>query len=237
MTLNVTTEPRTVSQPATVPSRPGRRTARRALKAVALCAAAILVGNLAILAASLVAQGSTAKARIHEIPGIDHLEAVDGKLWRGGAPSPAGYRGLAAAGVTTVIDLRAEVGIEPGLDYARSLGLDVVHMPIRDGQTPTIEQVQTFLRVTEQAGGPVFVHCGAGVGRTGTMVGAYLVSTGELNGRGAVRRNLAVGPPSLEQVMFVATLQRGEIARPGPAVRAVSRVLDAPRRTWHLLGL
>ncbi|WP_406215152.1 hypothetical protein [Streptomyces canus] len=44
----------------------------------------------------------------------------------------------------------------------------------------------------------MFVHCGAGVGRTGTMAAAYLVKTGEQSS--AVRRNLAVGPPSIEQI-------------------------------------
>lgn len=185
----------------------------------------------------MLAQGSTAKARIDEIAGIDNLEAVDGKVWRGGAPSNVGYQGLAEAGVTTIVDLRAEEGIEADLAYVRSLGIEVLHLPIRDGQTPTAEQVETFLRFTERSPGPVFVNCGAGVGRTGTMVGAYLVSTGELNGRGAVRRNLAVGPPSLEQIVFVARMEQGDIDRPGLAVRAVSRVLDAPRRIWHRLGL
>lgn len=234
-TLNATLETTTAPEPQATKARP--RATRRVIRILAVSAVTILVGNLAILAAHLVAQGSTSKDMIRELAGIDHLEAVDGKLWRGGAPSAEGYRGLAAAGVTTVIDLRAEDGIEPDLDYARSLGLDVVAIPIRDGQTPTSEQVETFLRATEQAAGNVFVHCGAGVGRTGTMVGAWLVSTGELNGRGAVRRNLAVGPPSLEQVVFVANMERGEIGRPNMAIRAVSRILDAPRRIWHRVGL
>lgn len=207
------------------------------MRVVAVAAGLILAGNLAILAASVVAQTSTAKSRIHEIAGIDHLEAVDGKLWRGGAPTPEGYRGLAAAGVTTIVDLRAEDGTQPDLAYARSLGIEAVHIPIRDGQTPTADQVEAFMGATAQSRGPVFVHCGAGVGRTGTMVGAYAVSTGELNGRGAIRRNLAVGPPSLEQIVFVTKLERGEIERPNLAVRAVSRVLDAPRRIWHRVGL
>ncbi|HEX6595719.1 MAG TPA: dual specificity protein phosphatase family protein [Acidimicrobiales bacterium] len=234
-TLNVLLESKTAPEPQATKTRP--RATRSVVRFIAVSAAFLLLGNLAILGASLVAQGSTTKAMIREIPGIDHLEAVDGKLWRGGAPSSEGYRGLAAAGVTTIVDLRAEEGIEPDLDYARSLGLEVVSIPIRDGQTPSAEQVQAFLRATERSSGNVFVHCGAGVGRTGTMVGAWLVSTGELNGRGAVRRNLAVGPPSLEQVVFVANMQRGEIGRPNVAVRAVSRVLDAPRRIWHRIGL
>ena len=206
------------------------------VRVLAVSAALILAGNLAILAATAVARESTPKARIHDVPGIDHLEAVDAKLWRGGAPSNEGYRALAAAGTTTIVDLRAEDGLEHDVAFAESLGLKVVTIPIRDGQTPTTEQVDRFLQATQEAPGPVFVHCGAGVGRTGTMVGAYMVSTDQLNGRGALRRNLAVGPPSLEQVAFVAGLERGSLERPNMAVRALSRVLDAPRRAWVRLG-
>ena len=196
----------------------------------------LIVGNLAILAASGLARETTSTVRVHSVPGIDHLEAVDGKVWRGGAPSEEGYAALAAAGTTTVIDLRAEHGLEGDAATVTSLGMNYVKLPIRDGQTPTSAQVATFLDAVAAAPGRVFVHCGAGVGRTGTMVGAYAVSTGALNGRGALRRNLAVGPPSLEQIAFVAGLERGDLDRPGALLRATSRLLDAPRRIWVRIG-
>ncbi len=83
----------------------------------------------------------------------------------------------------------------------------------------------------------MFVHCGAGVGRTGAMVGAYLVNQGELSGSAALRRNLAVGPPSLEQIAFVAKMGDGSPEKPGTLVTAVSRILDAPRRLWSRYGV
>lgn len=205
-------------------------------KVIAAAAAVLVLGNLAIVAASAFARETTSTARVQSIPGIDHLEAVDAKLWRGGAPSDEGYAALADAGTTTVIDLRAEEGLEDDAATVASLGMKLVKIPIRDGQTPTLTQVQDFLQATASAPGRVFVHCGAGVGRTGTVVGAYLVASGELNGPAALRRNLAVGPPSLEQMAFVAGLERGEFERPGALVRATSRALDAPRRLWVRLG-
>ena len=76
------------------------------------------------------------------------------------------------------------------------------------------------------------MHCGAGVGRTGTMAAAYLVTTGRTSGEEAVERNLSVGPPSIEQLTFSARLGRDEVRRPGAPVVALSRALDAPRRLW-----
>jgi protein-tyrosine phosphatase len=168
--------------------------------------------------------------------GVDNLRAVDGRLWRGAAPTTDGYRNLAGAGITTVVDLRAEEGLEHDVRTVQELGMKLVRIPMRDGQAPTTEEVEAFLAATQESEGRVFVHCGAGVGRTGAMVGAYGVRQGELSGPGAVRRNLAVGPPSLEQIAFVAGMDDGLSVKPGTVVTAVSRVLDAPRRIWSRYG-
>lgn len=202
------------------------------IKLVAGTAVFLVLGNLAIAAASWWAQGTTSAVAVDDVSGISNLTAVDSHLWRGGAPSEEGYRNLAAAGVTTVVDLRAEDGLEADVRLVSELGMRLVRIPIRDGQAPTSDKVAEFLAATRDAGGTVFVHCGAGVGRTGTMVGAYLVDGGEAGGTSAVRRNLAVGPPSLEQLAFVVGLEQGDVDRPNPLLTAVSRVLDAPRRIW-----
>ncbi|MFE5817690.1 dual specificity protein phosphatase family protein [Streptomyces sp. NPDC056479] len=186
-----------------------------------------------ILGLSYLARTETpAPAGTRVVQGVNHFQPVDsdGRLWRGSAPSPAGYRALSGMGITTVVDLRAEDMSTAELAEPGDAGLNVVRLPIRDGQTPSPKQVQRFLDVVSTASGPVFVHCGAGVGRTGAMAAAYLVNTGEESPSTAVRRNLAVGPPSIEQIYYGLNLSPAKAEQPPLPVLVVSRLLDAPRR-------
>ncbi|MGQ0431310.1 MAG: protein-tyrosine phosphatase family protein [Microthrixaceae bacterium] len=204
--------------------------------AVALIAF-FVVGNLAILGASAWAKQTTTSAAVEvpaDVAAINNFEAVDTRLWRGGAPGRAGYEALAAAGVTTVVDLRAENHLDVPTALLEELGLELVPIRMRDGQAPTPDQVDRFLTAVEGSEGAVYVHCGAGVGRTGTMVAAYRVHNGQ-SAAAAVRQNLAIGPPSLEQIAFAASLGSGRIHRPNGVVVAVSRTLDAPRRSWKVI--
>ncbi|MFE0137858.1 dual specificity protein phosphatase family protein [Streptomyces sp. NPDC059037] len=219
-----------------------RRLRRVCLRVIAGCALGYLAlwatGTLGILALSYWARNATAApASTVTAPGIHHFRPVDGEglLWRGAAPSPDGYRRLAQLDFATVVDLRAEDLSAAQLAAPRRAGLDVVRLPIRDGQTPTPVQVRRFLDVVRTAHGPVFVHCGAGVGRTGTMAAAYLVRTGEGSSQAAVRRNLAVGPPSVEQIYYALRLRDDRAQQPPMPVVAVSRLVDAPRRMWSRL--
>lgn len=190
-----------------------------------------LLPNLAIIGLHLLAQRHAAIPSI-SLP-IKNFAQVDDRLWRGAAPTKAGYESLALHGVTTVIDLRAEEDIVVDEVLLSRLGITRVHIPMRDGQSPTEAQVARFLDAVQASKGRAFVHCGAGVGRTGTMSAAYLVKTGQATGAQAMRRNLSVGPPSLEQLAFSAGLdEAGAVSRPAPLMVAISRTLDAPRRIW-----
>lgn len=192
----------------------------------------MVLGNVAILGVHLWAQNTAQAEAGVEVPkGIDNFQAVDNKLWRGSHPTQKGYRSLIDAGVKTIVDLRAERGLVLPTKLLERRGVDLVKIPMRDGQAPSDDQVARFLRVMRRSKGIVYVHCMAGVGRTGTMVGAYLVEMKNQSSMDALRGNLTVGPPSLEQIAFVA----GDIDEPNPVLTGVSRVLDGPRRIWSYL--
>jgi len=188
--------------------------------------------NLAVAGAHLTARATLGGAQSY--PGVAKFVRLDDRVWRGANPTMEGYRQLAADGVTTVVDLRAEGPTDLQAQLA-PLGLTVVQIPVRDGQSPTPHQVDQFREVARSSPGIVFVHCGAGVGRTGVMAAAQLSADGDGAGR-LLTENLALGTPSLEQLYTVATLDDGETERAPAVVVAASRVVDAPRRIMHVLG-
>lgn len=226
-----------VTDPAAPSQKHSRRrtVARRLRKIVVRCA--LGYGALWLLAAGGTVAAS-AVARHQEAPaaadrtfdGIHHFERVDPHLWRGSAPSPEGYRALARMGIGTVVDLRAEKLSAHQLALPHEAGLKVVRMQIRDGQTPTDAQVTRFVQLVRTSKEPVFVHCGAGVGRTGSMVSAYMVRSGQQTPGHALASTLAVGPPSVEQLYYIADAGREHSDQPPSVVKVLSRILDAPRR-------
>jgi protein tyrosine phosphatase (PTP) superfamily phosphohydrolase (DUF442 family) len=196
---------------------------------VVLLGAVIAGVNLLIAAVSVLVR-LAARPAAPSAAGVRNLREVDERVLCGSAPSSAGYCSLARLGVTTVVDLRAERPLVVPEALLQDLGMVRESLPIRDGQTPTAAQVHRFTDVVASSRGRVYLHCGAGVGRSGSMAAAYLAGTDQASGWQALRRTLAVGPPSLEQTVYVAMVRRDRLNGPPLAVRAASRLLDGPRR-------
>lgn len=78
--------------------------------------------------------------------------------------------------------------------------LEAVHIPIPDGSAPAVGQIDEFVSGVKKwisAGKKVVVHCGAGYGRSGTMLACYLVGRGCTSAE-AIRRVRQFRPRAIE---------------------------------------
>ena len=103
-------------------------------------------------------------------------------------------------GVTAVLSLTVS---PPDID-----GFEQIQIPVPDMTSPTLDQLHRAVEFTRDVvakGGSVVVHCGAGYGRTGTVLAAYLVSEGMslAEAIGAIRK---LRPGSIETPDQEATL-------------------------------
>lgn len=231
----------TDTKPAPVEQGPAERSRRAnwprriwiaVLALLVLTAGSLIQGNLALVGMSWLARSTTDLEGAVEVDGVRKVYALDDRVLRGAQPGMTGFRSLAARGVTTVVDLRPG-GVHKEDRELRALGLEVVHLPITDGRPPSPSQVRQFVAIARESRGLVFVHCGEGVGRAGTMSAAYRVTTGETNSSEAVRQSLAVGVLTLEQITFINSLERDGAHSPPAPVAAISRYLDGPRQLFN----
>jgi protein tyrosine phosphatase (PTP) superfamily phosphohydrolase (DUF442 family) len=171
-----------------------------------------------------------------DLPKIKKLRRVDDRVFASAQPDPESYEKLATAGVTLVVDLREHVRGDPRVDdelRLRALGIDYVHVPLRDGHAPEPSDVSTVVRAITSRERIALIHCGAGVGRSMSMSAAYLAASGRSI---SLLEQLGVGPPTLEQIYFLATLRRDR-PRLRPWMKVMSRcVVDAPRRLGHSIS-
>jgi dual specificity MAP kinase phosphatase len=108
---------------------------------------------------------------------VRRVSQITPQLHVGGQYKRRGWPRLAARGVTAVVNMRIEfddqqAGIAPPA---------YLYLPTVDDHAPSLDhlcQGVAFMQRQIDAGGSVYVHCGAGVGRAATMAVVYLISTG-----------------------------------------------------------
>ncbi|KAB2896024.1 MAG: ABC transporter, partial [Burkholderiaceae bacterium] len=135
-----------------------------------------------------------------------------------GTPLPGAVNGidhdlaaLRQCGITTLITLTES---DLPQDALGRHGLANLHLPVRDREPPTVAQIQMLLLRMElllSKGEVLAVHCLAGLGRTGTVLAAWLVREG-LTAAEALRRVRLIDPDYVQSAEQEAFLQRYEDA-------------------------
>jgi atypical dual specificity phosphatase len=124
---------------------------------------------------------------------------------------------LADSGVRLLINLHEQPHAP---ERMARYGMTELHLPVPDFTPPTPEQLELGVDAIQNAinnGTRVAVHCGAGLGRTGTLVACYLVRRG-LSAEAAIAHVRAVRPGSVETAAQEAAVRAfGRQATPNEA--------------------
>ena len=123
---------------------------------------------------------------------------------------------LANLGVTHLVTL-TENDID--VDALLRNGLKNIHLPIFDREAPTLSQAYMLVRRMQQlldADHVVAVHCRAGIGRTGTVLAAWLIREGGLSATDAIARLRNINPAYVqteEQEVFLQAFEQDILKR------------------------
>ena len=126
----------------------------------------------AIFSFAIFAQAQTSPSHFDGIK-IGNFGQMDENYYRGAQPMPDDYASLAKLGIRTIIDLRNDP-----TDYERSsaeaVGIKYINIPMSGWQSPKDSDIAQFMKIaTDPSTGKFFVHCKAGIHRTGITAAIY----------------------------------------------------------------
>jgi tyrosine-protein phosphatase SIW14 len=104
---------------------------------------------------------------------IKNFGQMDDRFYRGAQPEPNDYQALADLGVKTIIDLRNDPTDYEKAD-AEAVGIKYINIQMSGWKSPKDPQIQQFLElVNNPETGVFYVHCKAGIHRTGVAGAVY----------------------------------------------------------------
>ena len=108
---------------------------------------------------------------------------------------PEVLRQIKDMGVGSIVSLTESA---PSPDLLRRYGLRFLHLPVTDFMAPRQNQIDRFIEFCEERDDhAIVVHCLAGRGRTGTMLGCFLVRRG-LSARESIEKVRTARPGAIE---------------------------------------
>jgi protein tyrosine/serine phosphatase len=150
--------------------------------------------------------------------GVPNFREVNEHVYRGGQPSPVGFKSLAKLGVKTVIDLRGEGERSQAEEkIVKSAGMKFISVPMSGMQTPSNEQIWKVLGVLDDSSQwPVFVHCRRGKDRTGVVLACYRIVHDHWENQKALEEARLIGMSWIERAMQNYILHFQPAGKPAP---------------------
>ena len=145
---------------------------KKMIKKIAFSAFAAVLTMFAVSASTSAQTSPSAFPNVK----IENFGQMDDNFYRGAQPLPDDYASLAALGIKTVIDLRNDP-----TDYekteAEKVGIRYVNIPMSGWKSPKDADLEAFMKLAnDPATGKFFVHCKAGIHRTGVAGAVYRFS-------------------------------------------------------------
>lgn len=96
---------------------------------------------------------------------------------------------IGIAGILSLTEVPIPEEIRDAIEYC--------HLPVQDFSAPDIQTLDKAVQFINYVDGAVAVHCFAGIGRTGTILAAYMISEGR-DAAGSIEYIRKLRPFSIE---------------------------------------